>query len=337
MVFQNAQLFILPPLALIIKKQKTAIMKKYILLPVIILMISCTQNKPVVEKLELDEVAKLVKQDSLYEKVILEVESVRSNFEENIVLMSKFKDLAYSDFLDYKKKTSDTTLLKNIFQEADSLYSIDVEKYKLIYKHRIDSLINIYKKMQEENDPEKYFKVEFSSIDKEYYSYGNGIKNINVKFKVTPLRGPIQGGSFRYKIIPKVTNREVADAGCRFSSYTKNPSIYIWEASYDIEDEFENASTNSIKNNYSFEYSYLTVRKDGKTMSSIDLLTDIPITYKIHLDKDSLDLWDYKYIMENEFYVSIKSSYEIAEDLFNIEKRAINKLAFEFESIPNKE
>ena len=308
-------------------------MRKILLLPLILLVISCTQNKPVVEKLDLDDVAKLVKQDSLYEKVILEVESVRSKLEQNIVLMSKFKDLNYSDLLDYKKKTSDTTLLKNIFQEADSLYSIDVEKHKLTYKHQIDSLFNVYKKIQEENDPSKYFKVEFSSIDKEYYSYGNGIKNVNVKFKITPLQGPIQGGSFNYKIIPKVTNKEVADAGCRFSSYTKNPSIYIWEAPYDIEDEFENATTGSIKENYNFEYTYLTVRKDGKTYSTLDLFTEIPINYKIHLDQDSLDLWDYKYIMEEEFQVSIKSSYEIAEDLFNKKKQSINKLAYDFENL----
>jgi hypothetical protein len=308
-------------------------MRKILLLPLILLVISCTQNKPVVEKLDLDDVAKLVKQDSLYEKVILDVESVRSKFEQNIVLMSKFKDLTYSDLLDYKKKTSDTTLLKNIFQEADSLYSIDIEENKQTYKHQIDSLFNIYKKIQEENDPEKYFKVEFSSIEKEYYSYGNGIKNINVKFKVTPLQGPIQGGSFRYKIIPKVTNKEVADAGCRFSSFTKNPSIYIWEAPYDIEDEFENATTSSIKENYNFEYTYLTVRKEGKTMSSLDLYTEIPITYKIYLDQDSLDLWDYKYIMEEEFQVSIKSSYEIAEDLFNKKKQSMNKLAYDFENL----
>lgn len=308
-------------------------MKKFIFLSLISLVIACTQNKPVVEKLELDDVAKLVKQDSLYEEIILEVEFAREVIEKNIVLMSKFKDLTYSDYLKYKKQISDTTLLKNIIEEADSLYSLNIKKLQQTYKSRIDSLFNLYKKLQEENDPEKYFKVEFSSIDKEYYSYGNGIKTINIKFKVTPLKGAIQGGSFRYKIIPKVTNKEVADAGCRFSFYTKNPSIYIWEAPYDVEDEFENASTSSIKDNYNFEYSYMTVRKDGKTMSTLDLFTDIPISYKICLDQDSLDLWDYKYIMEEEFSVTIKDSYEIAEELYSKKKKSINELAFEFESL----
>lgn len=312
-------------------------MKKILLLPLFLLVISCTQNKPVVEKLDLDDVAKLVKQDSLYENVIMEVESIRSKLEQNIVLMSKFKDLNYSDLLDYKKKTSDTTLLKNILQQADSLYSIDVKKHNLTYKHKIDSLFNVYKKIQEENDPSKYFKVEFFSIDKEYYSYGNGIKNVNVKFKITPLQGPIQGGSFNYKIIPKVTNKEVADAGCRFSSFTKNPSIYIWEAPYDIEDEFENATTGSIKENYNFEYRYVTVRKDGKTYRTLDLFTKIPINYKIYLDQDSLDLWAYKNIMEREFNVSIKSSYEIADEILNTKKQSINKLAYDFENLTNED
>jgi len=318
----------------IIISQKEGTMKKIVLLlPIIILLLSCVENKPVIEKLKLEDVSKLIKQDSLYENIILEVDTSRYKFDNNIVLMSKFKLLTYSEYLSYKKNVSCPVFLNGINTKADSLYQLNLNKQMNIYKPIIDSSLIAYRIMEDDNDPEKYFKAEFSSIEKKYYDYSAGVESINIKFKITPLQGDIQGGAFSYNIIPNVTNIKVAGGSCRFSTFTFTDEIYTWEAPYDVEDEFENASTSSIIKNYRFEFSYLTVRKNNETLSTINLFTIIPLVYQIYLDQDSLGSWAYKYIMESEFDVVVKPSYEIADKILKKEKQAINALAFEFESI----
>lgn len=298
-------------------------------------MFSCVENKSVIDKLKLKDVSKLIQQDSLYEWIIIEIDQHRSNFENNIVTMSKFKILSYSDYLDYKRKTSDSSFIYKIYDKADSLTQIDYNKKLQYYKPKIDSSIYAYRQLRDDHDPSKYFKIEFSSIEKERYTYSDDVKKINIKFKVTPLKGPINGGSFSYSIIPKVTNKEVADGGCRFSTYTSIDKVYTWEAPYDVKDEFEYATTEYIKDKYNFEFTYLTVRINDKTINALDEFTLIPLNYKIHLDQDSLSMFDYTYIMEEEFDVSLESSYEIAKSLMNIEKKKTNTLAYEFETILN--
>ncbi len=59
----------------------------------------------------------------------------------------------------------------------------------------------------------------------------------------------------------------------------------------------------------------------------------IPLIYQVYLDKDSLNMWEYKSIMESEFDISVKSSSEIMGELLRKEKKKINPLAFKFESI----
>ncbi len=90
-------------------------MKKIVLLlPIIIIILSCVENKSVIDKLKLEDVSKLIKQDSLYEHIILEVNTSRYKFDNNIVLMSKFKLLTYSEYLNYKKAVSCPIFLNSI-------------------------------------------------------------------------------------------------------------------------------------------------------------------------------------------------------------------------------
>jgi len=308
-------------------------MKKIILLlPIFLLLFSCIENESVINKLKIKDVSKLIKQDSLYEEIIYEIDSHKSNFEDNIILMSKFKELSYSDYLDYKKKSSDEYLINKVYSEADSLAQINLNEELNIYKPKIDSSITEYRNIRDKNDPTKYFKAEFSSIEKEYYSYGNDVM-MQISFNITPLNGPIHGGGFLYKVISKETNKEVAEGGGRLNTYTFTDEIFTWEAPYDVKDEFENTSTEYIKENYDFEFTYVTVKIKDKTISAIDMFLIIPLIYQVYLDKDSLNMWEYKSIMESEFDISVKSSSEIMGELLRKEKKKINPLAFKFESI----
>jgi len=116
-------------------------------------------------------------------------------------------------------------LINKVYSEADSLAQINLNEELNIYKPKIDSSITEYRNIRDKNDPTKYFKAEFSSIEKEYYSYGNDVM-MQISFNITPLNGPIHGGGFLYKVISKETNKEVAEGGGRLNTYTFTDEIF---------------------------------------------------------------------------------------------------------------
>jgi len=296
-----------------------------------ILISSCSKQKSVTEQLDLNEVSSLIEQDSLYEQIIQSVEIVREVFEKDLVLKSKFKDLTYKDFLEYNKELSDTIFQKNLYEKFEAEFNSRMDSLLKKYKEPVDKKIAFYKEQLEKYSPSKFFSISFAGINKEYYSSMREVRQVNVKFKITPLQGPIQGGSFRYKIIPKVTKKSVASAGCRFSHYTKNPSVYMWEAPYDIEDEFESTTTARIKENYDFEYEILTARVGGKTYSFDDI--DVPFYFELYLDKDTLTNYEYANLIEEQFYVKSVSYFDLLMEITNSEKQKVNKIAFELEKL----
>lgn len=309
------------------------------IIPVLILMLlnlACSNNKSVTEELSLDEVSALVSKDTLYEKIILDVEQKRKLFKNDIVLRSKFKDLSYSDYYDYLKSSVDTNFTKVIYEKAEKEYNSKMDSILKIYKTRIDSKFVEYKMKKRKMDPSNYFRVEFSSISKEYYSYSYDVKNVEIKFKITPLQGPIQGGSFNYEIIPNVTEKSVADGGCRFSSYTSRPSVYTWEAPYDVEKELKYSSTSKVKDNYTIKYTILSARQKGKTFKLLDQY-DIPIEFGIYLDKASLSQAAYQFILSSYYKVNVETKFEIFNIKLAAYKKKINPIAFEFEKLKVRE
>jgi len=302
----------------------------------IFLFLFCAENKSVIDELDLDEVSNLTKKDSLYASIIQESDNTRKKIEGNIVLLSKFKDLTFKEYLEYKKTFEDTTFFNSIVDRSETIHDNLVDSLLLIYKPKIDSLIVEHKKLYQKINPSSYFRVEFAGIKKEYYSYGDGVKNINIQFKITPLKSPIHGGSFSYEIIPKVTEKAVADAGCRFSTYTSRPSYYYWEAPYDIEKEFKQYTTAEIKNKYDFKYTILSVRYKGKTYKSLDLYDTIPIYMETAIEKDTLSTTDYASIMQSYYNIENASMLNIIFEQIEKEKKKINPTAYEFEKIALK-
>lgn len=294
---------------------------------------SCTKNKTVTEKLSPKEVAKLIENDTAYEQVISDIEVVRDTLENDLVLQSKFEGLSYEDYLEYLKKTQDTVFLNEIEKQAEDVFQSRMDSLLPLYKDEIDSEIAEYKRKIDAYSPENYFEVEFNGISKEYYHSSNDVRTVNIHFKITPLRGPIQGGSFRYKVIPKVTNKAIASGGCRFSQYTSNPSEYQWETPYDVEDEFEYKTTADIRENYDFTCNVLTARADNRTYSKDSDELDIPFYYRMCLDRDSLSDFDYAMLIEEEAHVDEIGLFDIEDELLIQEKKKINKTAFELEEM----
>lgn len=332
-------------------------MKNYfyplIVIGLLFFLFSCNQKTSVIDSLDLKSVSKLIEKDTLYEVVIPEVEEIKSIIDSNLVLLSKFQYLTYEEYYEFKKTTLDTSFINDLLKKAEELLANKNLNLINKYKGRIDSIMSKYQSLNNLYNPAKYFKIEFSGIDKEYYSSMNEVKAVNVAFKIIPLKGTIQGGSFQYGVIPKVTGKSIGHDDCRFVSLTTKPSIYRWEAPYDIEDEFEDENSNSIKNKYDFEYSVVTARKGGKTYSikrkydfKHTFLTarkggntyylsdiDIPHSYERRIEKDSLSYSDYLLLIWFEYEIEPELFSEVFEKLLAKEKQKINKIASEFEKI----
>lgn len=149
-------------------------MKRIILLLLSsILIAACSQDKSVVDKLNSEDVNELVEQDSLYSQIIMEADQKRKMIEDNIVLVSKYKDLTFEDYYNYKSTFLDTNIIKNISDSARSIFRKEMDTILAKYKPKVDSQMNAYKDEYQKMDPSKYFRVEFSSISKDYYTYSD--------------------------------------------------------------------------------------------------------------------------------------------------------------------
>ena len=312
-------------------KEKKMHMKILLIFLVLQLFINCSKPISVTQQLEPDEVKTLISQDTLYEDVILEVENTRKSISDNIVLMSKFTDLSYPQYLEYKKSTLDTTFLRNIQGFTDSLHGLEVDMKLSMYKTKIDSEFYALRKKYDSENPDNFFRVNFEGTDVEYYEYNSGVKSVTTLFKITPLKGKLDGGAFHYDISPKVTGKVVASGGCRWSQETVKSTTYSWEAPYKVEKELGAQSDERIQNAYDFTFRNTSVRYYGKPYTALDLF-DIPIEMRMYFKNDSLKRYQYRYIMQNYYNVEIEDWVNIFQAELTREKKKLNTLAYEFES-----
>jgi hypothetical protein len=307
-------------------------MRSILAVSILVLLLGCSKEYSVMDELSVGEVRRLIDQDSLYEHIISEADMTRRMIKDNIVLTSKFLELTYSSYLSYKKAITDSSLLASI--EAMTQHDYQERSSSLVasYRPRIDSLMQEYKNWAALSNPERYFSVDFYGIDKEYYSNDSDVRSINIKFRITPLRGAIEGGSFEYRVIPKSTGRSIASGGCRFSQKTREPTTYIWEAPYDVEREFKSITPLRIVERYSFEFSINTARVNGNLFTS-DNESGIPFSFRSFLDVDTLSNDACMVIIKDVFSVETDSPDEIFDEYLLSEKKNINQLAFEFEQL----
>jgi len=309
-------------------------MKRYWIVVIsCIALFSCSKDYLVLDDLDSDDVRYLIGIDTLYEKLILECEFIKKEIDDNIVLKSKFAKLSFDNYFQYKKITLDSSFINTISQKADSIRKSSEEALFKKYEAKIDSQITEYMQRQYELSPDSYFKVEFDSISKEYYSSLNSVKEVLIHFKITPMKGPIDGGSFLYSVIPKVTGKAAASGNCRFSRGTTEPKVYRWETPYDVKDEFESLNTIDVNNRYTFEYIILTARYNDKTYGLTDANDLIPLEFRVVLDSDTLTENSYHYLINSYYGEKGENVWDIFNDHYSKAKRQIDKLSYEFEQI----
>jgi len=200
-------------------------------------LISCNNisNKSVSEKLSTEELSKAIKSDtafsSFYENLRKEVDDLDD------IKKAKYNDVTYRRLFKYYKFLTDTTYWKPLSENWDKEWE---NKYG-VYLKKADSTLNYWKKYLEDNSLNKYVKIELAQIDKEYYEYIGGIKEVNLGFRLTPLQGPIEQIRFNYGYKPKINgdNKYYEKHNCISTTPFYLPTVRYWEVGIQIEITFQ--------------------------------------------------------------------------------------------------
>jgi hypothetical protein len=242
-------------------------------------MVSCGNHK-VSEKLKPSDVKTFIEKDTLYEALIPRIQKIQDTISKNTLLSGKFSEITYEQCLKYEKEKNKE---KDIFIQN---HKKDVDKKINDLKNKVESF-------------RKLMDVSFYSTSIYFYDYIGGVKDGFFKFKITATE-PIEGGSFKYSITDKTTGKEVESGRCKFSQNIKDSYIGVWEIPYSSKEEFGYQSVSDIKNRYKFDFTILSVYKNGNLQKD-SLSNDITLTSDIYktiiLKKYKINLFDTDYVL----------------------------------------
>lgn len=323
-------------------------MKRILLLLLTIGLFSCNSHldKPIFEPLTVNELKKSIDNDSLFKDTYEYIVYVRDTVLETDMEKVKFADLTYAEVDDYLKFSRDTTYFKPINKRIEKEWN---EKYG-IYEKKVDSISNFWKKYKRENSLEQYAKVELARIDKEYYTYSGGIRNVKLGFRLIPLKGKIDQIRFGYSIEAKINEREDENAySSIYSSLNKSwclttnpfskPVVRYWEANYSNEEILKSKTLETFNRDYNIYIEVDEIRKDGVNMSNDDL--NIPQSITNHWEYENKEYLEDLYV-EDVIEEVLGKTYMSQYEYWNQEVGKILKekdpLVFEFINLPrNKE
>jgi len=290
-------------------------MNKIIYLIFAVGLISCNSplDKSIFEPLTVEDLKQSIDKDSLFKNTYEYIVYVRDTVMKSDLEKVKFADLTYEQIHEFALFSADTTYFKPITERIEKEWT---EKYG-IYDEQVDSVSNYWKRIKKENSIEQYVKIELVEIDKEYYSYNNGVRNVNLGFRLTPLKGRIEQVRFGYSIEAKINEKENDDIysslyssldknWCRSTSPFSKPIVRYWEADYTNEKILKNKTIKTFLRDYNIHIEVDKIRKDGKNMSNDDL--NIPKAVENH--------WEYE---NREEYLQDLYFDDIVKDVLNKE------------------
>ena len=156
------------------------------------------------------------------------------------------------------------------------------------------------------------------AIDKDYYTYSREIRNVNLGFRLTPLKGTIEQLRFGYRIVAKIDEKEenIDDDYLYYSSVLDNswcmtttpfsvPVVRYWETNLTNERLLKTLNRQEFQRDYNIHIEVDMIRKDGNNMSMDDL--NIPESVQNH--------WKY----ENKEYLEDLYIDEIVEEILGEE------------------
>jgi len=282
----------------------------YILLALTFASCNSPLKKSVFDPLSLEELKTTIKKDSLFEQTYKNIQFVRDSVLKSEIDKVKWSDLTYKRIQEFVHFSHDTTNFN--YEQISNQWQ---DKYG-IYLTKVDSISDYWKKYKEENSLDQYVKIDLVEIDKEYYSYAGGIKNVNLGIKLTPLKGKIDQMRFGYSIEAKLDEDKeksiyssiysgLDKSWCRMSSPFSQPVVRYWEANYTNEKILEDRTVQTFLRDYNIYFEVDEIRKDGVNISNDDL--GIPECVENH--------WRY----ENEEYLKDLYVDDIIKDILHVE------------------
>jgi hypothetical protein len=295
-------------------------------------------DKSIFTPLTVEELKKSIDKDSTFESTYKYIQFVKDSILRTELDRVKFADITYERLNDFIIFSNDT----NYFNPIDERLRKEWQNKYGKYQSKVDSISQFWKKYKAENSLEQYVKVDLVQIDKDYYSYSNGIKNIYLGFRLTPLKGKVDQIRFGYRIEAKINETEKSSvyesiyssldkSWCLATTPFSTPIVRLWEASYTNEKVLESKTIETFNRDYNIYIEVDEIRKDGKNMSNDDLNIPKSVTHHWEYEKKEYlqDLY-VKDIIKDLLHEDYLEEYEYRYQEFDKILKAKDPLCFEF-------
>lgn len=306
-------------------------MKKLFLLifGLAIILSSCNSisDKPVSVKLDTEELSKAIKGDTLFSSFY---ENIRKGVDEmDDIKKAKFNDVTYRRLFKYFKFLRDTTYWNPLSEQ----WGKEWEKEYGVYLPKVDSTLKYWKKYLQENSLNKYVNIELAQIDKDYYEYAGGLKEVNLGFRLTPLQGAIEQLRFNYGYKAKINGDKYFEThNCISTSPFSAPTIRYWEVGYGDRDNFSGKSVEIFLRDYNLQIEITSIRKDGLNISTDDFNIPEEISdYFTNGENDTLMRDYYKdKVLKKIIFKDYLDKWEYRSKKADVIREKENKLCFDF-------
>jgi hypothetical protein len=258
----------------------------YIIFVIAFTLSSCNKipNKPISEKLSTEELSKAIKSDTLFANFYEGISKVVDNMSD--IKKATFNDVTYRRLFKYVKFLQDTTYWSPLSEKWEKEWESEYG----VYLPKADSVLNYWTTYLEENSLSNYVKVELAIINKEYYNYTGGLKEVNLGFILTPVQGTIEQICFNYGYKPKISgdSKYYEKHNCIATSPFSSPTVRYWEVGYSDRDDFDGENIKTFLRDYNLHIEVTQIRKDGVNMSKDDF--NIPESVSDYFDSgENLD------------------------------------------------
>jgi hypothetical protein len=299
-----------------------------LILGLAIILSSCSNisDKPVSEKLSTDELSRAIKSDTLFTSFY---ENLRKRVDEmNDINKAKFNDVTYRGLFKHVKFSQDTTYWKPLYEKWEKEWEKDFG----IYSTKADSTLNYWKKYLEENSLDKYVKVELATINKDYYDYIGELKEVNLGFKLTPLRGPIEQISFNYGYKAKINGDKYFERhNCISTSPFSSPTIRYWEVEYSDKNDFAGKTVETFLRDYNLQIEVTKIRKNDINISTDDFNIPEEISdYFTYGDEDFMKDYYKDKVIKKIIYKDYLDKWEYTSKKADEIREKEDKLCFDF-------
>lgn len=319
-------------------------MKKVVLfLASIALLCSCSDNglnKPIIEPLSVDELKANMEDDSTFTEFYSHVQQLRQWIIQDDIRQAKYNEVTYKEIKNYIKHGSDTAYF-NEFRE--SWYN-DYNNVYPNYDSKIDSILDFWTGYKERYNMDSLVTIEYDRLWKEYYPYSGSIQDVNIGFRITPLKGKVDQLIFRYKMIPKINNDNPETSTsyysriwdmhrCVASTPIQNSTTLYWEADYSDKNILEGKTSEEVGRDYDFIIELVNIRKNGENFEEkLKLIPEsVDFYFKYGRADDISEMYDYykASIIKELINSDYKSYYEYTQSLIDAEMKAYDSIVYE--------